>query len=264
MRTTHISAVSATAAVTLCLAMAPAAGFAGQQRQSQKVHDNLSNADYTASIDANGNAVLTVKAGDFFLEKAVDSSGNFTLRLTQGKDIVSIVSNSAGYLVSHGKRAARFDPRVAGQAEARDAVRAVLLGSPAVRSFRRLSVVLENRDEREDESPMTLSALVDGAIVQMLDGDPGAVPRIAKRVIRAQRARLRTVRFRAADTLKDCVGMYERALLESWNQAAQCMEWADGVHWYFEDWAQGFCYWEWIARSQQYIYQFISCMALPF
>jgi len=264
MRTTHIIGVTAIRAITLCLMMAPAAGFAGQQRQSQKVHDNLSNADYTASIDASGNAVLTLKAGDFLLEKAVDSSGNFTLRLTQGKDIVSIVSNSAGYLVSHGKRAARFDPRVAGQTEARDAVRAVLLGSPAVRSFRRLSVVLENRDEGEDESPMTLSALVDGAIVQMLDGDPGAVPRIAKRVVRTQRARLRAVRVRATDTLKDCVGMYERSLLEAWNQAVQCMEWASGVFWYFEDWAQGFCYWEWIARSQQYIYQFISCMAWPF
>jgi hypothetical protein len=223
--------------------MAPAASFAGQQRQSQKVHDNLSNADYTASMDANGNAVFTVKAGDFLLEKAVDSSGNFTLRLVQGKDTVSIVSNSAGYLVSHGKRTARFDPRAAGQIEAREAVRAVLLGSPAVRSFRRLSVVLENRDEGEDESPMTLSALVDSAIVQMLDGDPGAVPRIAKRVVRTQRTRLRA---------------------EAWNQAVQCMEWASGVFWYFEDWAQGFCYWEWIARSQQYIYQFIECLALPF
>jgi hypothetical protein len=264
MRTIHTIAIRAIRAVTLCLVMAPAAGFAGQQRQSLKVHDNLSNADYTASIDANGNAVFTVKAGDFLLEKAVDSSGNFTLRLAQGKDIVSIVSNSAGYLVSHGKRTARFDPRVAGQTEARDAVRAVLLGSPAVRSFRRLSVILENRAEGEDESPVMLSALVDGAIVQMLDGDPGAVPRIAKRVVRTQRARLQAVKFRSQDTLKDCVGMYERALLEAWNQAVQCMEWASGVFWYFEDWAQGFCYWEWIARSQQYIYQFLSCLAWPF
>lgn len=261
MRTIHIIAIRV---ITLCLVMAPAAGFAGQPRQSHKVHDDLSNADYTASMDANGNAVLTVKAGDFLLEKAVDSSGNFTLRLTQSKDIVTIVSNSAGYVVSHGKRTARFDPRVGGQTEALDAVRAVLLGSPAVRSFRRLSVILENRDEGEDESPVVLSALADGAIVQMLDGDPGAVPRIAKRMVRTQRARLQAVKLRAADTLKDCVGMYERSLLEAWNQATQCMDWANDVYWYFQDWAQGFCYWEWIARSQQYIYQFIQCLALPF
>jgi hypothetical protein len=264
MRTIHNIGVRTIGAITLCLVMAPTAGFGGQPRQSQKVHDDLSNADYTASMDANGNAVFTVKAGDLLLEKAVDSSGNYTLRLTQGKDIVTIVSNPAGYLVSHGKRTARFDPRVAGQTEARDAVRAVLLGSQAVRSFRRLSVILENRDEGENESPIMLSALADGAIVQMLDGDPGAVPRIAKRMVRTQRARLQAVTFRAADTLKDCVGMYERSLLEAWNQFTQCMDWADDVHWYFQDWAQGFCYWEWIARSQQYIYQFISCMAFPF
>jgi hypothetical protein len=264
MRTIHIIATRAVTAITLCLVMAPAAGFAGQQRQSQKIHDNLSNADYTASTDANGNAVFTAKAGDFLLEKAVDSSGNYTLRLTQGKDIVTIVSNSAGYLVSHGKRTARFDPRIAGQTEARDAIRAVLLGSQAVRSFRRLSIILENRDEGEDESPVMLSALVDGAIVQMLDGDPGAVPRIAKRMVRAQRARLQAVKFRADDTFKDCVGMYEHSLLEAWNQFTQCMAWANDVFWYFQDWAQGFCYWEWIARSQQYLYQFIQCLALPF
>jgi hypothetical protein len=261
MRTIHIIAIRV---ITLCLVMAPTAGFAAQQRQGQKVHDNLSNADYTASMDANGNAVFTVKAGDLLVEKALDASGNYTLRLSQGKDVVTIVSNPAGYLVSRGKRTARFDPRVAGQGEARDAVRAVLLGSAAVRSFRRLSVVLESRDEGEDESPMLFSALVDGAIVQMLDGDPGAVPRIAKRLVRAQRARLRAVKLRAADTLKDCVGMYERSLLEAWSQFTQCMEWASDISMYFQDWAQGFCYWEWIARSQQYIYQFISCMALPF
>jgi hypothetical protein len=261
MRSIHTVAITA---VTLCLVMTPAAGFAGQQRQNQTVHDHLSNADYTASMDANGNAVFTVKSGDFLLEKVVDASGHFTLRLTQSKDSVSIVSNSAGYVVSHGKRTARLDPRVAGQIDALDAVRAVLLGSPAVRSFRRLSVILENRDDGEYESPLILSALADGAIVQMLDGDPGAVPRVAKRMIRAQRARLQTVTFRAQDTLKDCVGMYERSLMEAWNLAVQCMQWASGISMYFQDWAEGFCYWEWIARSQQYIYQFISCMAYPF
>jgi hypothetical protein len=263
MRTIHII-VRAIGAITLCLVMAPTAGFAGQQRQSQKLHDDLSNADYTASMDASANAVFSVKAGDLLLEKAVDASGNFTLRLTQGKDIVTIVANSAGYVVSRGKRTARFDPRVAVQAETRDAVRAVLLGSQAVRSFRRLSVVLENRDEGENESPLLLSALADGAIVQMLDGDPGAVPRIAKRMVRSQRARLQAVRLRQTDTLKDCVGMYERSLLEAWNQAVQCMEWASSISMYFQDWAQGFCYWEWIFRSQQYIYQFFACLALPF
>ena len=272
--TTHIMAI------TLCLLMAPAAGFAEQQQQGEQKqpantsgasqsrrvsaeHDDLSNADYTATMDVNGNALFTVKAGDFLLEKAVDSSGMFSLRLTQAKDVVTIVRDQAGYVVGRGKRSARFDPRSATQAEGRDGVRAVLLGSPAVRSFRRLSLLLENRDEREDESPVMLSALLDGGLVQMLDGDPGAMPRIAKRVVRKQRARLQTVKFMPGDTFRDCVGMYEMSLLDAFNQYIGCMECAANVHWWFQTWAEDWCHWEWLGRSQQYIWQFISCFALP-
>jgi hypothetical protein len=271
--TTHIMAI------TLCLLMAPAAGFAEQQQQGQQKqpgntsgasqsrrvsaeHDDLSNADYTATMDGNGNALFTVKAGDFLLEKAVDSSGMFSLRLTQAKDVVSIVRDQAGYVVVRGKRSARFDPRSATQSEGRDGVRAVLLGSPAVRSFRRLSVLLENRDERDGESPMMLSTLLDGGLVEMLDGDPGAMPRVAKRVLRKQRARLQTVKL-PGNMFRDCVGMYEVSLLDAFNQYVACMEWAANVHWWFQTWAEDWCHWEWLGRSQQYIWQFVSCFALP-
>jgi hypothetical protein len=272
--TTHIMAI------TLCVLMAPAAGFAGQQQQGEQKqpgergggsqprrvsaeHDALSNADYTAALDGNGNALFTVKAGDFLLEKAVDSSGMFSLRLTQAKDVVTVVRDQAGYLARRGERSARFDPRSDTQGEGRDAVRATLLGSQAVRSFRRLSLLLENRDEKDSESPVMLSTLLDGALVQMLDGDPGAMPRIAKRVVRKQRARLQTVKFLPGDMFKDCVGMYEVSLLDSWNQYQSCMEWAANVHWWFQTWAEDWCHWEWLARSQQYLWQFVSCFALP-
>ena len=47
------------------------------------------------------------------------------------------------------------------------------VGTAAVRTFRRLGAALENRDESDDEGPLFLSALIDGSIVQMLDGDSG-------------------------------------------------------------------------------------------
>jgi hypothetical protein len=224
--------------------MAAAAGFAQQQRQAPAgrpgnkhvEHDSLSNADYSLVVDGNRNAVFTAKAGDFVLEKALDASGSFTLRLTQGKDVVTIVSDSAGYLVARDKRTARFDPRASSQGDARDAVRAVLLGSPAVRSFRRLGVILENRDEPEDESALMINTLIDSAIVQMLDGDPGAVPRVAKRVVRKQRAKLQAVRL-PGPLLRDCVGLYEASLMDAWMQFEQCMQWANNVHWWYQDWA---------------------------
>jgi hypothetical protein len=267
-------------AITLCVLMAPAAGFAEQQQQGlQKQpgdrggvsqprrvsaeHDDLSNADYTATVDGNGNALFTVKAGDFLLEKAVDSSGTFSLRLRQAKDVVTIVRDQAGYLIGRGKRSARFDPRSATQSEGRDEVRGILLGSSAVRSFRRLSLLLENRDEHDSESPMLLSTLLDGGLVQMLDGDSGALPRIAKRAVRKQRARLQAVKLMPGDMFRDCVGMYEVSLLDAFNQYVACMEWSRNVHWWFETWAEDWCHWEWLGRSQQYIWQFITCFALP-
>jgi hypothetical protein len=258
--TTHIMTI------TLCALMVPAGAFAQQRSQTKRAsveHDSLTNADYTTSLDPDGNVRFTVKAGDFVLEKALDSSGTFTLRIQQGKDAVTIARDEAGYLVGRGSQSVRFDPRNANQGDARDTVRAILLGSTAVRSFRRLSLILENRDEREDESPAMVSTLLDGGLVQMLDGDAGAVPRIAKRMVRKMRAKLQTVKFMPSDMLRDCVTLYEYSILSAWDQYMQCMDWARNVNWWFQDWAEDFCHWEWLARGQSYLWQFISCSALP-
>src|SRR5207237_2138730 len=115
----------------------------------------------------------------------------------------------SGYIVSRGKRSVRLDLRATSPGDSHDAVRTLLLGSQAVRSYRRLAFVLESRDEHEEESPAILGTLIDGALVQMLDGDPGAIPRIARRTIRKQAARLQAVRFLPDNLFKDCVGMYE-------------------------------------------------------
>jgi hypothetical protein len=265
--------------VVMCLAMTPSASFAQQQRDNQRnqmgirngptrtgvvrtEHDDLSHADYTATMDANGNAVFTVRAADFLLEKALDAAGSFTLRITQGKDVVSIVSDSEGYLVLRDKSSARLDPRLTDQTQARDAIRAVLLGSQAVRSTRRLGAILESREDGKDESPIIINALIDTAMVAMLDGDPGAIPRVAKRTVRKQVAQMKVVKLLPGE-FRDCIGFYENSLVSAWDLYWQCMQWAATVHWFFEDWAEGFCHWEWLGRSQQYIWQFAQCLALP-
>ena len=265
-----------TMAIMLGLLMAPAAGYgqqgqrgqqgnrnaAAQTKRAIEEHDNLSNATFAMSADANGNALFTVKAGDFLLEKILDSEGHATIRLIQGKDVVTIAWDQAGYVVSRGKRTARFDARSA-DGEGRDEVRAVLLGSQAVRSFRRLGVLLENRDEKEDESPAILGTLIDGAIVQMLDGDTGAPQRIGKRVVRKRAAQLRAVKFMPGEMLRDCVLLYENSLLDAWDLFSQCLEWARNVPWWFQNWAENFCTTEWLFRTQQYLWQFVTCIALP-
>jgi len=239
----------------------PTAAAQAENRRGRSLHDQLSNAEYSASMDPNGTATTSIRAGNFQFDKSIESSGTTTLRLTQDDDLVTIVVDATGYVVRRGDRVARLDPRSTSQREHRDAIRSVLLGSVAVRSYRRVSVVLESRDEREDEHPLVLNALADGALIQMLDGDPGAMSRIARRVVRKQLAKVRQARM--PDIFKDCVALYESSLLNSWSQYEQCMQWASNVTWWFADWAEDFCHWEWFLRSQQYVWQFVGCFTLP-
>jgi hypothetical protein len=233
------------------------------QRATHEEHDAVTNTNFSSALDAQGNARFTVKVDDFTLEKGVASTGDTTIRLIQGKDVVSIAMNHGGYVVSRGKKTARLDSQ-SGKQEDADAVRAVLLGSPAVRTFRRLSTSFENRDDADKEGPLFLSTLVDGAIVQMLDGDPGAAERVGKRITRKQRAGLRQAGLRVGSTFTDCVLVYEMSLMEAWDQFYQCTEGALNRAWYAWWGDETFCELEFFLRSQQYIYQFLSCFAYPF
>ena len=166
----------------------------GRTTQGQlQEHDRATNTSFTATTDAAGNAVLTLHGGDFTLEKVVAHTGDATLRLSQGKDVVTIAISQSGFQVARGQKTLRVDPRSDWQDKA-DSVRSILVGSQAVRSFKRLVSALEQRDESEDDGPLALSAMVDGAIVQLLDGDPDAARRLAKRITRKQRAALRVVK----------------------------------------------------------------------
>jgi hypothetical protein len=240
-------------------------GEKGRQgrRPIYEEHDAVTNTVLSSTVNEQGVAIFTAKAGDFTLEKAVASTGDTTIRLMQGKDVVSIAMNHGGYVVARGKKTARLDSQSEKQ-EDMDAVRAVLLGSPAVRTFRRLSASLENRDDDDHEGPLFLSTLVDGAIVQMLDGDSGATERIGKRITRKRRASLRPAMLRADGLFTDCILNYEMSLMQAWDLFSQCTQTALNSAWYIWWSAEKFCELEFLIRSQQYVYQFIGCLAYPF
>jgi hypothetical protein len=259
-RTTQVMALITAMAVTP--AMAAAQGN-GQQRRTYQEHDAATRTTFTATSDTAGNAVLTLKGGDFVLEKVVAHTGDATLRLSQGKDVVTIAVSSSGLQVARGQKIVRVDPRSDKEDKA-DAVRSVLLGSQAVRSFRRLVASFEERDESEEDGPLALSALVDGAIVHVLDGDPEATRRIAKRITRKQRAGLRTVKaVRAPGVYYDCVGGYQIALLDAWGQLESCYIESTEYSWWSRSLVFTLCRWEWALRSQQYLWQFVSCFMFP-
>src|SRR3954466_16240738 len=59
------------------------------RRAVHEERDALTNAGFSSTVDAQGNARVTVKMEDFTLEKVVASTGDTTIRLLQGKDVVS-------------------------------------------------------------------------------------------------------------------------------------------------------------------------------
>jgi len=236
-------------------------GSAG--RPGYQEHDALTDATFAVTTDANGNAVFAVRGGDFALDKVVSPTGDATLRLTQGKDVVSIAIGQSGFQVGRGRRTVRVDPKT-DKGEGFDAARALLLGSPSVRSFKRLAAALENRDESEEDGALAIVALIDGAIVQLLDGDVDAPKRIAQRITRKQRAAFRPASAkRAPDTFRDCVGIYEVSLVDAYHRYETC--WIESIDysWWTRSWVLKLCEWEWALSSQQYIWQFVGCFMLP-
>lgn len=253
-------------AFLVALAAVPAIATAqgnGKRGRAYQEHDAATRTTFTAAADAAGNAVLTLQGGDFVLEKVVAPTGDATLRLSQGKDVVTIAINHGGFQVARGRKTARIDPRSDSQ-DKHDTVRSMLTGSDAVRSFKRLVATLEQRDESEDDGALALSALVDGAIVHLIDGDADAPMRIARRITRKHRAALRLVSAkRAPGVYVDCIGGYQVALMSAWGQFQSCAIESTEYSWWSRDLVYDLCSWEWAIRSYQYIWQFIGCFLIP-
>ena len=225
----------------------------------QPQHDDTLNATFSLGMTADGAAWSRVESGDLTVDKWATASGDATIVLNYRKDRVAFTIKSSGYTASRGTRSALFSPTDASE-DRRTAFRTLLVGSPAVRAFRALTARLERR-EGPDTTAM-ISALVDGAIVATLDGDEGAVDRVGRRFARRIRAgqRLASSAMSTQSEFKDCVGMYERALMYSWDAYTGCLN--TNSYWAYFFYAP-LCALEFGARSQQYAYQFIACMAIP-
>ena len=263
-RTTVVIAFLTAIAVAPALAAGQSTGNeTGQGRRVYREQDRATNTTLTATTDREGNTALTLKGGDFTLEKVMASTGDATLRLSQGKDVVTIAINHGGLEVARGQKSARIDPRSDKQ-EKLDAVRAMLVGSQSVRSFKRLIASLEQRDESEEDGAIALNVLVDGAVVLLLDGDADGPRRLAKRITRKQRGGVRVVRAkRLPGVFVDCIGLYEVALLTAWGQFESCYLESRGYSFWSRDLVAYLCEWEWIIRAEQYIFQFIGCTLIP-
>lgn len=223
----------------------------------QPHHDDALDATFSLGMAPDGTAWTRAESGDLTVDKWATAGGEATIVVNYRKDRVELTLKNGTFTVSRGKRSVSMSADT--NEDRRLAFRTFLAGSPAVSAFRAFTAAIERRDG-VDTGAM-ISTLVDGALVASLDGDVGAIDRVGRRFARRIRGgqQLAAIVTTAQYEFNDCVGAYERALLWSWNTYAGCI---NTSFWDYLVFAP-LCALEFGARSQQYAYQFIACMAIP-
>ena len=162
-----------------------------------------------------GSVELVAHEGQLGVRKTVAPDGRVSMELKAGRQLTRIVASPDGIEVTHGRRTLTFDPRTATEGDY-ERVRILLARSRPVRLFRRLAARLEATDA---EDAPTTGVLVADAFVGMLDGDIGAPGRIARRLARTQRARMRAAGFSS-----NCYLNYEREVVDAWADLDRCYD----------------------------------------
>lgn len=220
-------------------------------------HEPALDATFSMGFAPDGSAWTEVTAGELKVDKWVTAAGQASIELNYRKDRVLFRLTADGYRVSRGKKSASF--LVSDQNDnRRDAARGVLVGSPAIRAFRAFTAALERRTG--EDSAATISTMLDGALVATLDGDDGAAERIGRRATRQARTNVRPAVV--GQMFNDCVGMYERSVVWAFNEYQDCLDLPNATFWWSLMYTP-YCSAEYFLRAQQYIFQFISCMAIP-
>ncbi len=89
----------------------------------------------------------------------------------------------------------------------------------------------------------------------LIDGDPGAPMRIARRLGGKKAAGLRKVGMAV-----DCWSAYENFTYNAWNDYGSCLGLADWWNYNIVTYA---CSFTWMLRVEGYWFQYISCSSFP-
>jgi len=233
----------------------PAAGI---QRVAQTQYRQDLDATFQAGIAADGSAWIGVRAGELTFDKWVTAAGHTTVEIAYQRDRVRLDMTAQYIRVTRGRRSAAITPTPQADSEANaGSVRRLLIGSRAVRAFRALTSALERNED--GDTALTMATMLDGALVALLDGDDSAIERMGRRVTRRARSRVRQATFATAQ-FTDCVTEYERAILNAYGILESCYS---QPSWFYYLLNYPFCSFEYLLRAEQYIFQFVSCMAIP-
>jgi hypothetical protein len=209
---------------------------------------------YWAARD--GGLRVTTKTGELDVRKTVYLDGRFEIVLEAGQDRLSVAMGPHSVDVARGGTRAHVE---IGRDEDDDwlRVKQVLAGSKALRLFRALTAAL---DPATLETVAGTAMLSGDAVLGYLDGDVGAIPRLAEHFIKQRRAKLKPAAFEdesdAAE--KTCYKKYEEEVAEAAREYHECrrtFEWWSG-------W-QAACVARWALQAESAWFQFIACSAVP-
>lgn len=226
------------------------------QEIGQPHYDRPLGATFRTGVAEDGSAWVGVQTAGLSFDKRVTAAGHTTIALDYRQDHVDVEMTDRRITVTRGTRSASLSRAGDDLAESME-LRRLLLGSEAVRAFRAFTAALEQREG--SDTSVAVSAMLDGALVSVLDGDQTAVERFARRVSRLSRATLRQAAF-ATGQFTDCVSEYERAILRAYSLLGSCYAQPTWLRYFLN---YPFCSFEYLLRAEQYIFQFISCMAIP-
>jgi hypothetical protein len=203
----------------------------------------------SSGLAPDGSAFLHAISGDLDVTKRVSRAGTYALRLTRGQDAVEIRADQAGITVSRGGQSVQIDLATAGEDELA-AVRTLLAGSRSVRALRVLAATMGSGAMR---SPGGLAVLLADAIVGVLDGDVGAVQRLAERV------GSRGPAVRRASAEQGCYERWEAEVIRAYDSYLGCIV----EHLGLTQWADA-CALRWMLWAESAWFSFLSCSGSPF
>jgi hypothetical protein len=217
--------------------------------------DPATRAAFVYGASRDGGLRVTTTIGELDVRKTVYADGRVEIVLEAGRDRLAV--SMAPYSVDVERRGRRAHVDV-GRDEEEDwlNVKEVLAGSRALRLFRGLTAAL---DPATLETVAGAAMLSGDALLGYLDGDVGAIPRLAEHFIKQRKAKLKPASFEDEFVgEKRCYDIYEEETARAAREYNECRR---AFNWY-SGW-QAACAFRWTLQVESAWFQFLACSAIP-
>ena len=221
---------------------APAAGVAAADKADQ------SGLRVSIAPLASGGLRISAKADGIDVQKTVFASGEYSVSLRSGKDVVTVLGNGARVKVSRGRRTVGFDLNRP-ETDTYDRASILLAGSPALRAFR---VARSRMSPEARQSPEGVAMEIIDVVLSVAQGDPSAPDRFRP----AEPAPLGLM---AGDGDRSCFREWRAEVQSAWDEYEGCYR-------EFRWWSGGreACAFMWTIQVESAWFRMWGCTAFPF